>query len=183
MAGTADWGLNDPKRNLRRATALLHNNPTLIETNKFGSFYRLAGAYGGGEFAHISATSSLITYYMKYESKTRADLGRCATQVKVWMTIAPGMTSIAKDTFFKIMLAEFNTMISDRIQTDDDRRFWMRRMAEAISNGMRVGMIDVNTIMDYDPSIDFQTWINSIDSWGKDSKHRDRLFYISNIPA
>jgi hypothetical protein len=177
-AGRVDWGLDDPRRNRRRATAILHSNPMTVRQDKYGSLYRIANPGGGGEFARIG-TAGQIVYYMQYRTAQRQGFGQCATQVKVWMTIAVGTAGLAADVFFHIMLAEFDTMISDHIQTEDGKRFWLRRMSEAIPKQMQVGLFDHGTAIFYDPQVDFDQWVAKTDAWGTRPEHHERIFFIS----
>ncbi len=179
MAGNLDWGLNDDRKNRRRTGVILHKNGTVIHGDNFGTLYRVVNIHGG-EFAYISNDTHLISYYMQYRTTQRTDFGNCATQIKLWATIAPGMVGLAGDVFFNIMLADYDTLISDHVHTDDGRRFWIRRMAEAVEKGFRVGLIDHDTVVKYDGT-GFQTWLNQIDGWGKSSQHRERLFYITKL--
>jgi hypothetical protein len=180
-AGSVDWGLEDQTLNLRRAGVIVHSSPTILRQNQFGTFYRLTRR-NGGEFALIAADTGMIVYYMQYETAQRAGLGRCATQVKVWMTIAPGSIGIATEVFFRIMLTDFDSMVSDHIQTDDGRQFWLRRMAEAIQKDMRVGLLDHGTPIEYDSRIGWSSWLAKVDGWGKLPEHHERLFFISTTP-
>lgn len=177
-AGQIDWGLSDPVRNGRRSGLIQHTPHTILRSDQFGALYRRVRPQGG-DFAHIATKTGLITYFMEYTTTQRGVFGKSATQIKVWATIAPGMVGIAADIFFNVMLAEFDSMISDRIQTDDGRRFWLRRMAEAIQKGMHVGLLDHGMPMPYDAQIGFQPWLAKVDGWGQNPEHHERLFYIS----
>ncbi len=116
---------------------------------------------------------------MEYVTASHGMFGNCATQIKVWATIAPGMVGIAADIFFNTMLAEYDTMVSDRVQTDDGRKFWLRRMAEALQKGMYIGLLDHGTTIAYDPKISWNQWLAQVDGWGKNPEHHERLFYIT----
>lgn len=177
MAGSVNWGLDDPRRNQRRAGVIVHSNPTIVSQDRFGTLYRRA-IPGGGEFARIAGKD--IVYFMRYQTAQRPRLDQCATQVQVWQTIAPGgPPSTAAHVFFDIMLVEFDTMVSDHVQTADGRGFWLRRMAQAITRGMRVGLLDHGTPIEYDPQIGWNAWLANVDGWGKLPEHHERLFYIS----
>ena len=132
----------------------------------------------------IAADSGLITYFMEYATTRRGGFGNRATQVKVWATIAPGMVGMATHVFFNVMLVEYDTMVSDRIQTEDGRKFWLRRMAEAIQNeSMQVGLLDHGTPITYDPNIGWNPWLTKVDGWGQKPEHHARLFYISKTAS
>lgn len=177
-AGTFDWGLEDPKRNLRRATLIQNTPHKVVRSDQFGILYRRTRSQGG-DFAYVVADTKLITYFMEYVAAQRGIFGKSATQIKVWASIAPGMVGITGDVFFNIILAEYDTMVSDRVHTDDGRKFWLRRMAEALQKGMHIGLLDHSKIIAYDPKIGWNQWLTNVDGWGTKPEHHDRLFYIT----
>ncbi len=56
-AGSVDFGLEDPTRNLRRAVLIQNTPHTIIRSDKFGILYRRKQPQGG-DFAHIATDTN-----------------------------------------------------------------------------------------------------------------------------
>jgi hypothetical protein len=72
---------------------------------------------------------------------------------------------------------------SIRQQTDDGRKFWLDRMAEATTLGYRVGL--ANLYMRRVDSFDsahstFGEWISHHDQWGAEDGYRGLSYLIAN---
>jgi len=171
-----DWGLPEDRLNRRRVGSLLHNNPPPIRNFSSGKLYKTSQ-----EVFFVSNDTGLIDYYMKFENGTILGLGYCATQVKVWRRAGIGVRNLTSVVFYEIMLGEFDTMVSDRIQTEDGRRFWIDRLSESNADDRQIGVIDNKKIQPYAHTMTFPNWISSVDGWGRASSYQEKLFFISNI--
>lgn len=176
LTHTMDWGLPDDEKNKRRTLMLLHTNPVAIREFVAGKLYKT-----NKEVFFVSNSSGLIDYYMTYETKQLPELGRCATQIKVWRRSGIGVKNITSIVFYDIMLGEFDTLVSDRMQSKDGQRFWIDRLAESLSDGKSIGLIDHNIIIHFDQSKSFPEWIQSVDGWGKSTDFQEKLFFISKM--
>jgi len=154
-------------------------DPEAVKTDKYGTLY-VKETLNGGVYLYVSFETGIASYYMNYETMDRETLGHCATQVAVWASLARGMINITAYTFFDIMLKKFDTMVSDNAQSEDGRRFWIRRMIDALEKNLTVGIIDHDEIKVFDKNANFQEWLAGLDAWGKTSDHQNRLFFISN---
>ncbi|BDQ68428.1 MULTISPECIES: hypothetical protein [Shewanella] len=113
-----------------------------------------------------------------------------ATQLLVWRTAAP-KHELALNGFaskvFAYLLQTHNIMVTDKDQTPDGRRFWERRILEAVAMESRhVYYIDLNelddamvpVITEITDSENFYEHYEPI-AWGSDDAHGDRVFVIS----
>ena len=171
-----DWGLSDDIKNKRRADMLLHDNPSVLREFSSGKLYKT-----NTEVFFISNATSLIDYYMKYKVAQIQHLGNCATQIKVWRRAGIGVKSLTSLVFYDIMLGEFDTMVSDREQSQDGKRFWIDRLAESLSDGRSIGLIDKQTIIPYDQSLSFPVWLKTVNGWGNSDSYQEKLFFISKL--
>jgi len=171
-----DWGLSTDVVNRRRANMLLHDNPSPIRIFSAGKLYKTLQ-----EVFFVSNDTGLIDYYMKYKNGQIPGLGQCATQVKVWRRAGIGVRNLTSIVFYEIMLREFDTMVSDRVQTEDGQRFWIDRLSESRADGRQIGIIDHANIVPYDRSMIFADWLKFVNGWGRDNLYQEKLFFISNL--
>ncbi|MFT4925917.1 MAG: hypothetical protein ACI8WB_002012 [Phenylobacterium sp.] len=113
-----------------------------------------------------------------------------ATQLLVWRSASPKHDRILvgfATMMFKYLLDNHNIMITDEQQTEDGRRFWVRRILEAFEQqDVSVSYIDLNDMGDdLSPRI---YMINDDDEfftdyygkgWGNDEAHKNRVFVVS----
>ena len=177
--GYMTFGLEDPELNARRKDMIVNSDPVVLWDKNGGTLYFLK-SISGGQFCYVSETTKRIEYYMQYTAFDMPRMGRCATQVKVWTRASP--RGISAEVFFNYMLSnQFDTMVSDRIQSYDGRRFWIRQMVEGIGLGYNIGLLSGDEIQTYDAQNDFTSWITGTDGWGISSEHHERRFYISKL--
>jgi hypothetical protein len=73
--------------------------------------------------------------------------------------------------------------MSDGQQTDDRRKFWLGRMAEATTSGQRVGLVNLyhRQVVWFNPAQSmFEDWIADHDGWGAEDSYRGLRYLIAN---
>lgn len=113
-----------------------------------------------------------------------------ATQLLVWRTVAPNHENALNgfaSKMFAYLLQTHHIMVTDKDQTPDGRRFWERRILEAVSMSNRhVYYIDLNEldheqvpiISEIADSEAFYEHYEPI-AWGDSDAHGDRVFVLS----
>jgi hypothetical protein len=121
--------------------------------------------------ALINKQTKETVYYVELEKDT-VDM-KSVTQVKVWRhMIDSGVDGMAARVF-DYLVEKFGTIVSDDIQTQLGKRFWIKRMVEADSKGYEVGLIntELNTT-DWKQEESIQKWIQDRENaWGWDLYH------------
>ena len=103
------------------------------------------------ELALLDDSKEKTLYYVQFKEKPF--LGRKAiTQIKLWSDPVSSYTdSVFKDgmkitayAFFKILLPKADLILSDTQQTQAGRRFWEKRVKDALTHSLFVYVIDRN---------------------------------------
>lgn len=116
-----------------------------------------------------------------------------ATQLLVWRTITPRHESALVGfaaKVFSYLLQTHNIMVTDQDQTPDGRRFWQKRIIEAISMDNRhVYYIDLEELTDtrvpiIHEIINDDSFYDQYEpvAWGRENNHCERVFIISCRP-
>jgi hypothetical protein len=135
----------------------------------------------GGQIGLVSKTSGLLEYYVHYEVSDDLRLKRCASQVKLWRSLYASVQGLARIGFEEILLARFDTIVSDIAQTDRGREFWTVQIS-AYAGMKTVGFIDQSGIRCFDHSTSIADWVAQQTGWGKERSYRRKRFFISNLP-
>jgi hypothetical protein len=103
------------------------------------------------------------------------------TQITVWAdeTIG-GSLNIAKEVFFNYLLPEFHLISTDRQQTTDGKRFWGKRVNEALEKNLWVYFIDQVSNPRKMIRIVNRKQLEDLSIWGTDSKYEARKLLISD---
>lgn len=136
----------------------------------------------GGQIGLLSKTTGLLEYYVHYQTADLGPLGHCATQVKLWRSRRATVQGLARIGFGEILLARFDTIVSDVEQTERGREFWEGQMS-AYAHAKTVGFISDAGIACFDHSVPIGDWIDQQDGWGAGRSYRRKRFFISNRPA
>ena len=142
-----------------------------------------------GYIVLLDKRTNYVNYFARFEY-VKLDGTKHVTQIGVWtsdeMTLDPAIyNGIATRVFFDILLKRFKTIASEQEQTQDGKRFCVKRMANAIVRNHKVGLLKVGTktIEYYDHST-FKTigdWIASLEvTWGPDPRHKRYRFIIED---
>jgi hypothetical protein len=153
--------------------------PEVLETYPAAELVRLAGNVGG-QYALISTKNNLLEYYVKYEISTLPNLGRCATQVKLWRSRTATVQGLATKVFDQYLLTSFDSIVSDSRQTERGREFWEVQLG-GHSQTKSVGLLVRDQMKLYDPSLSVGDWLSSVNGWGKARSFRQIRFFISNL--
>jgi len=173
-----DFGLGDAGINFSEYQRLADSEYHVIEkTPAFLFAYALDEKL---EFFVLNLRDRALVYYVEATPFVVKNLGNCATQVVLWRRAGSGMQSITTRVFYEELLGKFDTVISDKCQTYDGRRFWIDRMAESAQKGFTVGFLNVENIASvYDPTMPIQQWLTANNGWGEDQKFDAYRYFIT----
>jgi hypothetical protein len=173
-----DFGLGDPATNYSEYHRLADSDYHVIEEN--ATFLFAYGLNSVLEFFVLNLREHTLVYYVAATPFVIPKLGNCATQVVLWRRAGSGMKSITTRVFYDELLVKFDTVISDKTQTLDGRRFWIDRMAEAVQQGFTVGFLNAENIASvYDPSTPIQQWLTANNGWGEDRSFGAYRYFIT----
>lgn len=185
IVSPTDFDLKNPDKNKELADEILSKAKEIIRETPDYYLVRTGDLNNKGYIAQISKSSGLITYMIKYETSQNKLIGRFVTQVALWRDlleygINKGLTT---EIFFDYLLPVTGTIISDNEQTANGRDFWLRKLAEAHNNGLKIGFINTtkNVLEWYDSSVSFKNWLLSKNAWGETRNHFYDRFVISNV--
>lgn len=107
------------------------------------------------------------------------------TQIAIWTdytsryTDLPSGERVSKYVFFNILLPLADAIVSDALQTDDGRRFWINRTKESILKNLHVYAVfkDQNRIYKIDSVEKLRKHQNGI--WGDERAFENRKLFIS----
>lgn len=107
--------------------------------------YHFGSPEQGGYFVE-NISKGEIVYYMKYKKFDKKLVGvPSVTQTAVWQSLTGGLISgFAKLFVFTHLLKEYPAILSDKLQTERGRDFWIRLMDQALEKGYKVGLVDFN---------------------------------------
>ncbi len=148
MALDDDFGLNDPSTN--KAQLLdLQNRASAKKLRTVVSRGHKLTVYGSGQRSNsgvywIPYAGKLI-WLVKFKAFTLSWLPNgTITQVKLWRNTTTDVLSknFTTDMFFKFLLQEHGSIMSDRLHTQAGRRFWEIRLMDAFDRKYNVGLAD-----------------------------------------
>jgi len=134
-----EFGLDDHKMNEMSAKVLLSNkncknitkNLYSVEPDEDGNNILFMTGYGG----------KVITYYVKWKIEKLSLLpSPSITQFILWKSVIQGDTAMS--LFWRYIFSKTNLAVSDRVQTEDGKRFWMRAVDQAIDKGYFTYLLD-----------------------------------------
>ena len=126
-----------------------------------------------------------IDYYMQYEIQHIFKI-KTVTQIAIWTEYMsryrdmPNGERVSKYVFFNILLPLADAVVTDALQTDDGRRFWINRVTESILASLHVYAVfkDKNRIYKVD-NLEMLRKLKD-DIWGDEKAHVNRKLFISN---
>ncbi len=173
-----DWNLSDRRTNLARAADFSRYPVEVFRSFPRANLLIQAGNVGG-QIGLLSKVTGLLEYYVHYETATLPPFGKSATQVKLWRSPTASVQNTARMGFQDILLARFDTIISDGQQTDRGMEFWKGQIS-ALADTKTVGIIDNTGIKAFDGTLPISDWIDQQDGWKTARSHRAKRFFISN---
>jgi hypothetical protein len=173
-----DFGLNDPAVNHSEYQRLAETDYHVIEEN--ANFLFAYALNVNLEFFVLNLRDRALVYYVEATPLVVPKLGNCATQVVLWRRAGAGMPSITTRVFYDELLGKFDSVISDKCQTYDGRRFWIDRMAESAQKGFTVGFLNEKNIASiYDPSMPIQEWLTANNGWGENQSFDAYRYFVT----
>lgn len=182
LCDATDFGLSNEVFNRSQAVLWLKRNPNLLESIGDSSLYRIGDSANGFIFLY-DPRSKFITYYIRYKTKKTKLHGLSVTQTSLWRSLgAPDTEDITRHVVFDILLKEYPAILSDQLQTDDGRRFWIDLMGKALTRGYQVALVDFTKqlIHPIDSYPALRIWTHETEgAWSWNSmKHRGLRFVI-----
>jgi hypothetical protein len=176
-----DFDLSNREINLARAADFTRHPAETFRDFPRATLFVQAGNVGG-QIGLLSKITGLLEYYVHYDIATITPFGRCATQVKLWRSDTATVQNTARMGFQEILLRRFDTLISDRQQTDRGMEFWKGQIS-ALADAKTVGIIDARGVHVFDHVLPISDWIYQQDGWNKARSYRRKRFFISNLAA
>ncbi len=183
-----EFGLDDLKHNIKVARAWLKTkNKQPLESFDNGRYtlYEMPRSFILVD--HQDPHEPKLVYAMQYKVAFHKFIGRqAAQQIAVWREATATVTQyISGRIFTDHLLANYQTAITDSMQTPDGKRFWDARIAEAINNGnyvYYVNLLPQREIIPITSISQFKQLTNDKQIWGDDQKHEARRIIITTKP-
>jgi len=169
--------------NRKLAKSLLKKNPQEIFDLGDGVKVYRVGTNKGYIFMY-NPKEDLIGYYVQLEEQKRSLLGKKVTQTAVWRSMedekADGLTY---KVVFDYLLKKYPAIMSDKIQTQDGKNFWIRLMFRALNRGNKIVLADLNlrSVEEIDMRADLRLITTNPpkdNPWGQMLKHKAMRFAI-----
>jgi hypothetical protein len=174
-----DWPIADEEVN-RATLAKLLPNATELETIEGNKLYREGTAYNGSYFF---VKAGLIVYYMEYEVHAAHFSGlHSVTQTSVWRKLGAGVPKgLASHVLFKYLVPKYPAVMSDKIQTDRGRDFWVDLMGDALDKKLIVELVilNKNVVIPITSEKDLNAFTQGdFNAWGKGLQYEQLRFLI-----
>jgi hypothetical protein len=183
IVAPTDFDLADPWENRELAKKLLKKKAESIQDSVDYEIVR-SGDSRNGNIALVNKHSHAIDYLVHYTAKHYNHIGETVTQLKLWRRRgSPYAQGVTKQIFYSYLLQNYPMIMSDGQQTDDGRKFWLDRMAEATTLGYSVGLVNLyhREVAWFDPGQTmFEDWIADHDAWGAEDSYRGLRYLIAN---
>ena len=129
-----EFGLDDHRMNETKAKILLADKNCKL-VSKSLNLYKVCPDEDGKNVMFITGYGGkVITYYVSWEIEKLSLLPKeSITQVAVWKSVIQGNTAMG--LFWKYIFSKTKLAVSDRVQTEDGKRFWMRAVDQAVKKG------------------------------------------------
>lgn len=183
LCDTTDFGLSDESFNRSQGLKWLKRNPTIVEKLPNSTLYRV-GSHEQGFFFLWEPAEKLVGYYIRYEVKRSKFHGVSVTQTALWRSLtSPDSEDMTRHVVFSILLEEYPAIMSDQIQTEEGRRFWLDLMTKALTRKYKVSLVNFlsRKILDINSSAELRllSTSSSDNPWSWNStKHRSIRFMI-----
>lgn len=186
LTDSTDFGLTSEAANRKMVQHLRKLKPTKVRDWKYGSIIETVGTEKGYYFI-IDPDTDLLVYLVKFTRQNKKLIGGSnGAQTAVWRALDSDISEggLAKTVFFDILLPRFGTMMSDSVQTERGRDFWISLLGHAIKrNKGNAYLIDYGftKIMSIEMMAELRVWTTMVGSpWAWNSmKHKGIRFVIS----
>lgn len=123
------------------ADALSNRTKTYEETGEICLFQ--ANQMSDGAIVLWNKKYNRLDFISKTKKENVRGLGDAICQTGVWNSGKGSYSQhLGSKVVFEIVLKEYKTLISDRLQTASGRRYWNRLMTEASGKMLTVGLVD-----------------------------------------
>ena len=152
----------------------------LLEVKNSIEIYRLDGLISPNiEIFGVNRQTSNVVYYVRFEKQSADFIGiDWATQVLVWGGVDPLARDLPQYVFFKYVLEETGSVVSDCEQTPRGEMFWQRMIPLAFRDNLNVYLVNFNTrqVSTIDEYEEYLKLYNSPNSpWGDKKGYHDGL--------
>lgn len=182
--GPTEFNLDDRVINRTFAAKQMKRVTEVIEDN---ADYQLARTGDGqnGWILLFNKHDQTADYVVQYRTRRWKLLPPTVTQCVLWRSAGSIYArGITVRIFFDYLLHQHPAIMSDRLQTDAGNRFWLDRMADAISRKLRVGVVELNrrTINWFDPTSgqSFRDWLDDQNTYGPGARYQAIRYLIAN---
>lgn len=180
-----EFGLDDEDFNKKFGRKLLNGPTTKTPIKKIGDDFTLWEFKR--EFAVIKNSNRYIAYYMKFRFDNVPVINRqCVRQVVVWRSAEPITQRMGREMFNDILLPRYQTVITDAEQTEDGKRFWKDRIADALADSsLKVYYLNIYTpkeIVEVKSFDEYTQIVQGKPAYGDESEYKNRRFIITRKP-
>lgn len=179
LCDSTDFGLSNKLYNKKQALKFLKRARVLNEIGE--SVLYLYGDESNGSIFLYDTRQQLITYYIRYRARKSRLNGESVTQTMLWRLLgAPDTEGLAKDVVLKILLKEYPAIMSDRIQTEEGKTFWIGLMGSLLSKGYRVAVSNIpeNKIYDIKNHAMLTEWTHGATAWSWNSMQHQGIRFL-----
>lgn len=187
LCDSTTFGLDVEDYNRKQGLSWLKRKPQLVEELPHTKLYRVGDPHNGFFFLW-DAEEQLVGYYMRYKVKTTKLHGVSVTQTALWRSLtAKDTKGLTHHIVFDLLLKEYVALLSDQIQTERGRDFWIDLMTQAIGK-YDVSLVDFNAQLVHTILLgaELRLWLSDPDdnpwSWYS-MKHRGLRFMIARKGA
>ncbi len=140
LCDSTDFGLSNEDFNKSKGLGLLPGAKHIAHVDEY-DLYR-SGGRNEGQFFLWDPVQELIVYYMKYKTQAKRFTGRTVTQVNLWRSLGDVSPGFTQHMVFGVLLKEYPAILSDSLQTENGKKFWIDLLGRAMRTGHQVGLVD-----------------------------------------
>jgi hypothetical protein len=137
----------------------------------------------GQRLVLLNHNDQRIEYYMQYEYGSFRSI-KTITQIAIWAHQAFALPNIKgvsaiKWVFFNYLLPKAEAIAADSLQTEDGKKFWLRRLRDAWDKGLHTYLVlrDKNTVVEIKTTKELNALASYI--WGTHVRYEFRRAFIS----
>lgn len=123
-----------------------------------------------------------VTYLASYNKVELALFGEAGRQVLLWSLPIASVTGLAQESVLKWIIPKFKIISTNKEQTADGARSWLRIVGEALQRKLYVTFLDEGSNPPRAVDIPNFTVLQSVDVWGDNPSYQEKLLLISEEP-
>lgn len=186
LCDSTDFGLSNKYFNRKTGLNYLRHNPNLVKVLSTNTNLYQVEDKGNGFYFTWNTEKQLITYFMHYKMLNKKLINTPSiTQTALWRMHLDGATKgLTYEMIFKVLLHKYPAILSDKLQTDDGRDFWIGLMDYALVKSYKVGLVDFNNskVLPISSNAALRLWLTDASAtcaWSYNSlKHQGLRFVI-----